>query len=448
MSIEPDNREIILLYSNLAINNNRSEDAKKMLLKLDEAGQSDYQVKKTLGNIYLKEGLLEQAWQEILPCIDDALENEKWSEAHSLLHDFKDLYPVPSKERMLRICRAQGDERTLNSELKGLANLYDKEGRQEDALQLYREALKIVPGDSEIAGIITKLEAKLGISSPSPEPPGETELPAPEVYGEVKVSIPEGLMVNEIPAPADADQPEPVTADTTSDDQFKEKKDEADFYAQQGLNDEAIAVYKKLLSIDPENAEIQTKIDTLSSVPDDTEEVVIDNMQAGAPTESPAASSVDDDLKDIFENFAQHPEEKEDYEARYQAGLQCRQKGLLDEAIKELQVAARDPEKRIRNTTMLALCFKENGAFPLAIAEFNKIMEVMSPEDRTYVHIKYELASTHMANKDSSRAIELFSEIQSVTPDFKDVADKLNTLKRQPPDDDNTKTARNRVSYI
>jgi tetratricopeptide (TPR) repeat protein len=448
MSIAPDNREIIMLYATLSISDNRPEDAKAMLLKLDKAGQSDFRVKKILGNIYLNEGLLEQAWQEILPCIDDALDNEKWSEAHALLNDFKDLYPVPSKERMLRICRAQADEGTLSSELKELANLYDKEGRHEDALQLYREALEIAPDDTEISVTITKLEEKLNISSTPSAPPGKAELPEPEAYGEVKISIPEELMVNETPAPADSDQTEPFIADITSDDQFKEKKGEADFYAQQGLIHEAISIYHKLLSFDPGNTEIQTKINALSPDPVDTEEVVIGNAQTGESTEKPAASAVDDDLKDIFKNFVQHPEEKEDYDARYEAGLEYRQKGLMNEAIEELQVAARDPEKRIRNTTMLAMCFKEKGAYPLAIAEFNKIMDTMSPEERTYVHVKYELASSHMANKDSSRALELFSEIQAVNPDFKDVADILNTLKRQPPDDDNTTTAKNRVSYI
>jgi tetratricopeptide (TPR) repeat protein len=273
-------------------------------------------------------------------------------------------------------------------------------------------------------------------------------LPEPEAYGEVKISIPEELMVNETPAPADSDQTEPFIADITSDDQFKEKKGEADFYAQQGLIHEAISIYHKLLSFDPGNTEIQTKINALSPDPVDTEEVVIGNAQTGESTEKPAASAVDDDLKDIFKNFVQHPEEKEDYDARYEAGLEYRQKGLMNEAIEELQVAARDPEKRIRNTTMLAMCFKEKWAYPLAIAESNNIMDTMSPEERTYVHVKYELASSHMANKDSSRALELFSEIQAVNPDFKDVADILNTLKRQPPDDDNTTTAKNRVSYI
>ena len=122
----------------------------------------------------------------------------------------------------------------------------------------------------------------------------------------------------------------------------------------------------------------------------------------------------------------------------------------MDEAIKELQVASKDPHKLQRNSTMLALCYVEKGSHALAISEFNKIIESMNPSDSTYLHVKYELAKAHLNNKEDKRALELFSEIQAQDPDFKDVSDKVDSLKGQtaPAQEDKPKPKRDRVSYI
>lgn len=139
-----------------------------------------------------------------------------------------------------------------------------------------------------------------------------------------------------------------------------------------------------------------------------------------------------------------------DYDAHYTTGLEFKQKGLLDEAIKELRIAAGDQEKKQRNSTMLALCYMEKGSYPLAIAEFNKIIDKMAPSDSTYLHVKYELANAHMNNKDYGRALELFSEVQEYNPDFKDVSGKVDSLKAQviQTAEERPKPKRDRVSYI
>ncbi|HDH10626.1 MAG TPA: tetratricopeptide repeat protein, partial [Nitrospirae bacterium] len=145
MSLDPDNKEVLLSYARLAIEFNKTEDAKKALIKLAEADPSDIRARKLLGTLYLDEGLLEIAWEELLPYIDDALNKQKWSEAHELLHKFKDLYPVAAKQRLLHICKAQGDDNAISHELKELAGLYKNEGSNEDALHLYKEALELNP---------------------------------------------------------------------------------------------------------------------------------------------------------------------------------------------------------------------------------------------------------------------------------------------------------------
>lgn len=377
VSFEPDNTTLLLDYASALINHNRTDEAISALTRLIAAHPSELRTKRMLGTLYVKQGLTDKAWEELLPCIDNSLETGNWSDAHELLHHFRDIFPVPAKQRLLRICKAQGDEETIKINLEELALLHEGQHEYDDALQLYKEILDISPDDQAIQKKIDELAIKLGITRPAEDV----------------------LQLNE--APDDSLLPQEVHEVSNT---FPE-----------------VTHFEEALSAPEGPAQ---------------------KLDAAAP------SSVDEDLKDIFSSFDSTPEKpQEDYDARYQAGLECRQKGLLDEAITNLQIAARDPEKQVRNSTMLAMCYMEKGSYPLAITGFTKVMELMSPSDSTYIHVKYELASAYLNNKDINKARELYSEIQAENPDFKDVAGKLSSLQAQ--SQDNTPAPKkDRVSYI
>ena len=141
--------------------------------------------------------------------------------------------------------------------------------------------------------------------------------------------------------------------------------------------------------------------------------------------------------------------ETKDYDRYYNAGIDFRGKGLTDDAIKAFQVASKDPDNMHRNTTLLASCYLDKGSYPHAIAEFNKIIEKMSTADDGYVDLKYDLASAYTENKDYNKALELYSEIKELSPQFKDVSDKMDVLKEQiVVAEEKPKSKKDRVSYI
>ena len=463
MSYNPDNKEVLLSYAMLAIKFNKTGDAKKALIKLAQADPSHILARKLLGTLYLNEGLLEIAWEELLPYIDDALNKGKWSEAHEILHKFKDLYPVAAKQRLLHICKAQGDDNAINHELKELAGLYENEGSNEDALQLYKEALALNPDDSTASDKVKKLEITLGISEPPLETVSEEHIAAEDNFMaasgyEEEVSIPQEVTTPEMHMVIErntiSSEPEPENAGIPSQaqsnlsvEEFAAKKAEADFYAKQGLENEAIKIYESLISAFPGNEEIAQKLRALKPTGAQPGGISIEKIQEETPA---SQSGADDDLRALFDKFEKSDEEPVDYESHYTSGLEFKQKGLLDEAIKELRIAAGDQGKKQRNSTMLALCYMEKGAYPLAIAEFNKIIDAMTPSDSTYLHVKYELANAHMNNKDYGRALELFSEVQEHNSGFKDVSGKVDSLKAQvvQTQEDMQKPKKDRVSYI
>ena len=492
VSLEPDNKTLLMRFASLLLNSNRTDEAITALIKQIENNPADLEAKSMLGEVYLEAGQSEQAWAELLPCIESALESKEWANAHELLDGFRESYPIPVKQHLLTIYKAQGDDDKTKTELRELAALYEGEHAGENALNVYKELLELSPDDSSAAQKIQELEISLGIAEPIAEepvvsdnspasqalPPQEvmTEVPAPELDHSNDLQQEPASQVQDKPEPTEAGpapQPEiihyeevlsapPETGPEKSNavsaipevkppGNLAERKAEADFYAQQGLNNDALEIYRELLSFDPDNEEINNKINSLNQSssapvqPDEQKEIDVTEIQKEAAVAQP---SVDDDLQDIFKAFDKSEEKRvEDYEARYQAGLEFRQQGRLDDAIKELRIAVQDPAKMVRNSTMLAMCYMEMRSYPLAIVGFNKVLDSMSSSDSTYIHVKYELAKAYLNNKENQKALELFSEIHAQNPDFKDVSATLNTLN-PPPQDNKPKAKRDRVSYI
>ena len=181
----------------------------------------------------------------------------------------------------------------------------------------------------------------------------------------------------------------------------------------------------------------------------ETETAPVSEPQADPLT---GAGSADDDLKALFDNMGDTPKAVEviDYEAHYVAALEYKEQGQLDEAVRELRIASDDPDNLQRNTSMLALCYLQQGAYPSAIKEFTKVLSSMPESASTYLHVKYELADAHMQNRDYSRASELFREVLAMDPDFKDTAAKIDALKEimQPGQERSPSSGKDRVSYI
>lgn len=424
MSRDPQSKETLLAYSEFAIKNNKLDDAKETLLKLIETAPSYNPPRKLLGGLYLDDNKPEKAWEQLLPCIDDEINEKKWADAIELLNKFRELHPVPVRERIIEIYRSAKDIKNLEKEIMELANLYEGQSSNDDALRLYRELLESDPDNTEAAGRIKKLE-------PATEPAVKAT-PAEEAVKK-DVPLPEALL---------------------------EKKVEADFYAKQGMNEEAGKIYEEILNVVPDNQAIKKKLEQLRSSSGPSEEVVIKKMFDGEEETQDKldASSATEELQEIFDEFSKD----EDYEARYKAGLESKKKGHLDEAIKEFRIAAKDPGKKMASKSMVALCYIEKGAYADAINEFTSLLESMSSTDASYLRIKYELAGAYKNNGNKTRALELYSEIKEEDPAFKDISKKIEELGPSAPkpsaekptaeepatDETQPKKKKSRVSYI
>jgi tetratricopeptide (TPR) repeat protein len=213
-------------------------------------------------------------------------------------------------------------------------------------------------------------------------------------------------------------------------------KDLAKIYEDEGAAQKALGLYVELAALRPGDISIKSKVEELENV----------------LRSSPGAVEASDQLKDdiISEEISYDLDaDEDDYESHYTAGIEYKQKGLLDEAIREFQIVAKDPEKALLSSKMIAMCYMEKGIFLRAIAELNMLLESMPCDDERGLDIKYELAGAYMKNNDYIKALEIYSDIRTITPDYKDVSHKIDILKDlEEKSAGKQKSKKNRISYI
>jgi tetratricopeptide (TPR) repeat protein len=416
MSLAPGNADILAGFVRISQKAGKVDESKNTLNNLISEDPSNMDAKRFLGYMFLKEKDTDRAWEYLSSCIEEAINNEKYPEATNMLNHFLDIYPVDVKQRLIKIYRAQNENDSLLKELKELAALYEDDGKRNEALELYREGQKLNPQDTELFESINDLEQALGISKPDENV---------STLEEDRGAIPHAANEEQVP--------------------------EADLPSGQDFDVEATTSNEELHSIATDNSESNNQ--AAQSVPGsnvhDISEMVERNELPDNTVSPP--SPPDESISPSNEPL---PKEEGDAESFYANGVELKEAGQFDKAIEEFQKAAMDPERSMLSTRMIAACHMQQGAYPRAIAEFNKIIASLSPEDAGYINTKYELASAHENNSDFNKALELFEEIQAQEPGFRDVDQKISELKAQTEKivaatpTPNQKPKKERISYI
>ncbi len=152
---------------------------------------------------------------------------------------------------------------------------------------------------------------------------------------------------------------------------------------------------------------------------------------AEEPAPAAAGEAGDQGLADILREFQKGVEKqlsKEDYETRYNLGIAYKEMGLVDEAIAEFQLAAKDEGRLLECASMLGICFLEKGMPKLAVKWFEKGLTAPGRSDEEYQGLRYDLASALEQAGENDRAREAFSELYGQDASFRDVAEKVRRL--------------------
>jgi tetratricopeptide (TPR) repeat protein len=407
-------------------------------------------------DVYLKYGLQEKALDHLQKIL--ALDPEH----------------LESREKALQIRAARGDAAGAAEEAVRVARIALARGlgdRLQAALAKLRELAPSHPEldalaraavakpATDVAGL-EDLEEELVLEVEAPEMEEDSvALAAAEASTDDAVED-EVARVEVVPA-APSRPPEPGADDEDAD--LEAEIEEAEFFIQQKLYDEARELLDSLLLFHPGHRKLTAKWEELTrrsappapppaapppAAPEPLEESfdIARELaeELGATITPPSVDELQFTVADVFSQFKKGVEQTvtaEDSETHYDLGIAYKEMGLLDDALHEFQVAigGRNRKKEVDCLTMLAACYMEKGEPPGAIEALRRALrsDYITPEAARAVH--YELATAYEAGGDPQTALFFLQKVLRADPRYRDVqamAARLGGGPGRPPADE------------
>lgn len=531
-----DDADLLLRCATLLKASGAFDDALTYLSKVLEIRPFDIETNRLIGEIHHARGEREKAWEYYKIVADSLMAGGELRDAMDIVKQFRDINPIEAGRLLISLHRQDNDMEAVFKETLSLADLLSNSGMIEEAIELYREALKIHPDDMKLRKMLAEIEMKIGIvPAGGKEKATEDLLMDAEIfikyglydeartiledlkikepfntdvhsrlkslyietddkeqavteclilaelygrYGEIEkrgavlkeafeINPDDPRLLERMSAGAEEPTMAPVSEGLISSpslDDYIEDMAEAEFYQRQGLKEDALRIYERLLMMFPENEELQKRVSSLGGVlPEPIVKETAPDINRGGqvkeikPQETISAQEFvepqfDSDVLDIFEEFKKGIEKEleiEDYETHYNLGIAYKEMGLIDDAIKEFQTSRNDPRCYVRSMSMLGVCYMEKGLFPLAIDAFKAAMNNIETRDESYWGAMYDLASAYEKNGNIREALELFSEIYGRDSKFRGVAERLDHLRAMlSKSEARQKERKDRISYL
>jgi tetratricopeptide (TPR) repeat protein len=214
-----------------------------------------------------------------------------------------------------------------------------------------------------------------------------------------------------------------------------------DALVREGSGEKAVAVYRRVLEIDDNNARARAALQAMAPATPgrDVEAGFIDlgaeliddhPTSTRMRTEMPeVAPDENDTFRDALAEFKRALDQNlpiEDHQAHYDLGIAFKEMGLLDEAIGEFQKALRAPEVRLRTSEALGEVFFDQGRPAVAEAVLRGV-EAHAGGDAEKIGVLYWLARALDAQGKHTEAIAYYQRIIAVDVGFRDASERLTT---------------------
>ena len=262
------------------------------------------------------------------------------------------------------------------------------------------------------------------------------------------------------PAPMD------TQADGRSETSLEDDLDEADFFIQQSLFDEARAILEALLERHPSHPLVGAKMRDLVAMesaaggetggpppPSEVGEIGATTLDGSEPQqviEADLSAELPDDLPGAVEDSsprAMEPQgtepafemtrkgviEKgvtaEDFETHYDLGIAYKEMGLLDDAIAEFKLVMKDTAREVQCHLMIGLCCLEKGLQTEAIGHFKKGLYVEGISERESLSLYFELGQAYERLGDPREALYYYEKVVKRDPRFRNVEKLVEGLR-------------------
>jgi len=397
------------------------------------------------------------------------------SEALQRLRTVTGRFPghVESQSRLAAMVRSQGDREELAEVLVQLALAQRAAGEVDAAREAAREAADRGSLPEDQVGLLARMGLIEG-AAPVPSlaeapqetaatvaPPVEPAVPAAPV---IPVEAPGGagedveVVFGDEPVPA---PPVEKVAPPAAEGQRvapQELLEEIAFYRDQGMLDEAknkLAALRTLGyggeamgALEAElGAAVPAGVAPAVGSEEEGGDVRLDDgdlsdlaaaLEAELPVgvevegEVDAAAAGEESLEDVFEAFKRQVEDEvgsEDYRTHYDLGIAYKEMGLLDDALKEFEIATASPDLFREACSMLALCQRERGELGEAVRWYEKAIESPGGTPEELQGLRYDLAEALLQQGNDKGALDLYRNILDTDPGYRDVKSRVTEIQ-------------------
>jgi tetratricopeptide (TPR) repeat protein len=288
------------------------------------------------------------------------------------------------------------------------------------------------------------------------EPFEGTGLPLPSFpLHDVDVSRDAGLEdldeiyeVEELPALDEA----PLAAATSvvDTDALEQALEEAEFFVARGLFEDARAILREQLNRTPNHRLVHERLREVNEQLGRSGSQTFDRSELGSSTApafdvaaslnaldglelapEPMARPASPDAEQVFAKFkagirAQVTEG--DSATHYDLGVAYKEMGLINDAVHELSVAARDADRECMCHAMIGLIHLEQGGLDQAIDSYIKALASPVKTVEQEMSLYYDLGTVYEMQKKAQEALYYFQKIARRDPGFRDISDRIRGL--------------------
>ncbi|HSN16521.1 MAG TPA: tetratricopeptide repeat protein, partial [Anaeromyxobacteraceae bacterium] len=347
------------------------------------------------------------------------------------------------------------DEEGRDMAAEAAAAAADEEEIVEDELPAPR------PPPAPIARPATPSVARPAVTPPPGPPPGALR-PAPGRAAPPAKPAPapaKAAPAKPAPAPARAPVRPPPPPPQEEELDLSDDLEEADFFIQQGLLDEAREKLGSLAQFYPDHAGVKARLAEV-----DRREKASAGPSLGAPRATttliaPAASDDSFDIardladelgdagnvgaesgedfqfsvEDVFNQFKKGVEQtvgKEDSDTHFDLGIAYREMGLLDAAVEEFETAAKGNNKRkeVDCFTMVGLCRAAQGDLKAAVQAFRRALSSDFLNRDAAKALYFEIGAAYEGAGNPDGALFFFQKLNKIDPAYRDVGGKVKAL--------------------
>lgn len=137
-------------------------------------------------------------------------------------------------------------------------------------------------------------------------------------------------------------------------------------------------------------------------------------------------------FEDIFAAFKKGVEQQvdsDDFDTHYNLGIAYKEMGLVDEAIGELQFAARDPARTLECCGILGLCFRDKGLPDLALKWYRRGLDHPGLDEHQTLGLRYDIAEVHREKGELDEALKLYTEVYGIDSTYRDVSARIREVR-------------------